>query len=126
MDTITVSEFAALVGVSTRTVSDLVKRGVISKVGTAFRILNRFNDTSGIYANLRPVEAARRRLKSRRSGSASRDNAGARKLNSNAKKISWVYVGDVELHWCSNFANAQVRMPSDPDPRRVTCTRSRP
>jgi phage terminase Nu1 subunit (DNA packaging protein) len=36
MDTVSVSEFASLVGVTTRTVSDLAKRGVIQKSGAGF------------------------------------------------------------------------------------------
>ena len=102
MNTITVSEFAELVGVSTRTVSDLVKRKIIER-------------TTGGLAHpgaLRKYVANLRETAAGRGGAAAaavsanraellRIQAASAKARFDREQGELVTVADVEAHWAS-------------------------
>jgi phage terminase Nu1 subunit (DNA packaging protein) len=102
MEKVSVSEFAELVGVSTRTVSDLAKRGVIKKTGTGFA----WPETLQKYvSHLREQAAAR-------GGEAAADVAKHRsellRIQTERARFAfeteqelWVTVDDVEANWGS-------------------------
>jgi phage terminase Nu1 subunit (DNA packaging protein) len=102
MSTISVSEFAELVGVSTRTVSDLVKRKIIERAAGG---VPHPESIQRYVAHLRELAAGRG------------GEAAAEVSNQRAKLLAiqreraefaleqerelWVTVADVEAHWCS-------------------------
>ena len=97
-----VSEFAALVGVSTRTVSDLVKRGVISKVGAG---LPHPAALQAYVAHLREQAAGRggaaaTEVASHRS-ELLRIQAERARFKLEQEREQWVEIADVEAHWGS-------------------------
>jgi phage terminase Nu1 subunit (DNA packaging protein) len=100
MSTITVSDFAELVGVSTRTVSDLVKRGVISKVGAGLphpESLQRYVGHLREQAAGRGGEAAAE-VSSHRA-SLLKIQAERAQFRLEQERELWVTVADVEAHW---------------------------
>lgn len=104
MSTLKVSEFAELVGVSTRTVSDLVKRGVISKIPGG---LPHPEALQSYVTHLRELAAAR-------GGSAAVEVSSHRatllkiqadraQFQFECEKDLWVTIDDAKSHWSSTL-----------------------